>query len=68
MAIEPAAISASPAVTTTAVVAMLGPRQAGRQGERHGQAVGHADHDVADELAGGEVALDVGGLMHRVSW
>ena len=66
MAIEPAAISASPAVTTTAVVARGDSRQPGRQCERNGQSVGHADHDVADELAGGKVAFDVGDLVHRV--
>ena len=42
------------------------PGQPGRECERNGQPVGHADHDVADELAGGEVAFDVGGLVHRL--
>ena len=41
------------------------PDRPGRECERNGQPVGHADHDVADELAGGEVAFDVGGLVHR---
>ena len=39
----------------------------GRQRERDGQAVRHPDHDVADELAGGEVALDVAGLVHVIA-
>ncbi len=37
----------------------------GRQRERHGQAVGHPDHDVADAFGGGEVLFDVRGGWHR---
>jgi hypothetical protein len=39
-------------------------RQPGGQGERHRQAVGHTDDDVADGFRGGEVLLDVRGLRH----
>ena len=36
-----------------------GPRQTGREGERHRQAVGHPDDDVPDEFGAGEVRLGV---------
>ena len=52
---------------TTTVVVTIRPGQARCQGERHGQPVGHADHDVSDQLAGREMPLDMEGLMHRFS-
>ena len=64
MAIDPAATSARPAVTTMAVVADGDPRKPGRQREGNGQSVGHADHDVANRLAGREMVLDVWCLGH----
>ncbi len=42
-------------------------RQSGRQGERHCQAVGHTDHDVADSLRGFEMSLDMRGYRHRAT-
>ena len=44
-----------------------GPRQTGREGERHRQAVGHPDDDVPDEFGAGEVRLGVrsGGMGQR---
>ena len=45
-----------------------GPGQARRQGERDGEAVGHADDDVPDDFGGGEVLLDVRRLGHGAPW
>ena len=39
-------------------------RQPGRKSKRHSQAVGHADHDIADRLAGSEVFLYMGRAGH----
>jgi hypothetical protein len=49
MAIDPAAISATPPTT----------RQPRGQREGHGEAIGHADDDITNEQAGGEVFFDV---------
>ncbi len=38
----------------------------GGQGERNGEAVGHADHDVAHGLARGEVLFEVRRCRHRL--
>ena len=59
MAIEPAAISASPAITTSLLVADGGPGESGRQRERNGQAVGHPDDHIADRVRRFEVRFHV---------
>ena len=42
-----------------------GARQARCESKRNGEAVRHADHDVADGRRGGEVFLDVDSLRHQ---
>jgi hypothetical protein len=56
MAMEPAAISARPAVTTRWLTAN-GTRDARRQRERDSEAVRHPDHHIANRVAGGEMLL-----------
>ena len=62
---EPAAISASPARTTMWLLSTA-PESPAAKREGHGQAIRHADDDVADDFARSEVALNVWCLRHRL--
>ena len=68
MAIEPAAISAKPAVTMIPVPFARGDRarQSRRQRERNREAVGHSDHDVAHGSGGREVFFHVFDGWHLI--
>jgi hypothetical protein len=58
MAIEPAAISARPAVTDYSTRGDR-TRQAGGQGKGNSQTIGHTDDDIPHRVAPGEMMLDV---------
>ena len=67
MAMEPAAISASPA-SDDDVQGIDGAGETGGEREGDGEAVRHADDDVADGVAGLEVRLVVMGLPKNWPW
>ena len=63
MAMDPAAISARPAITTIPELLTV-PDKPGRQRERHRQPVGHADDDIADGIAGLKMLFDMRSGWH----